>query len=88
MAVRLRLLGGVRARVFAKGRWRVLWPSLNRPERGGGAVPRRQWPSMAISLDCQSRRGKLRGNFRTNKGGVKAGLHANLIEGLKGERAR
>jgi hypothetical protein len=29
----------------------VLWPSLNRPERGGGAVPRRQWPLVVIGLD-------------------------------------
>jgi hypothetical protein len=59
----------------------VLWPSLNRPERGGGVAPRRQWPSMAIGLDCQSKRGKLRGGVtgEIDGGRVKAGLHYGLI---------
>jgi hypothetical protein len=41
--------------MLAKRRGPVLWPSLNRMEKGGRAVPRRQWPSMAIGLDWQSK---------------------------------
>jgi hypothetical protein len=44
--------GGVGTRVFAEGvRW-VPWRCLYRLGRGGGAAPRRPWPSMAFGLDC------------------------------------
>jgi hypothetical protein len=58
----------------AKGVWQVLWPGLNRAERGGGAASWRQWPSMAIGLDSQSR-GGLRGETAGLMGGNEGRLH-------------